>query len=264
MEKKGISELRKIFENNNKKVNEKVNQNINKEKEKSSSFHEKKDSENITNKKISLNKSISINNVNINNIINNKDNLIRKSLEPNIFKSQIQNNEEKKNLKLITEKKTKNEEINIKNDLREETKLQKIKSKEEEGIEISKKDSSKNIEKNPSINDNIKPDISNNKSDNNGKNEKEFNKNFKDKIEVFNNFIEKNNIKESNTQSFRSRIKTFDIKNKIKSIAKINLEKYKIDGKEYAKSFENLQNLQSIIKKESSFRELCKINYIII
>jgi hypothetical protein len=89
------------------------------------------------------------------------------------------------------------------------------------------------------------------------------NVNFKDKISMFNNFIEKNKKNETGTQDFYSRVKTHYIKDTIKNITTTNFEKNNNEVNEYKQTFDTLHNLQAALKKESSFRELCK-NIIII
>ena len=86
---------------------------------------------------------------------------------------------------------------------------------------------------------------------------------FKDKIAIFNNFIEKNNKKEKENQDYFSEPKTSVIKDTIKNIAKTKFEENNIKDIEYKQTFNTLHNLQTILKKESSFKELCKNKIII-
>ena len=77
---------------------------------------------------------------------------------------------------------------------------------------------------------------------------------------MFNNFIEKNKRKESETKCFDNRAKTYYIKDTIKNITESNFDKNNNEVNEYKQTFDILHNLQNLLKKESSFKELCKIH----
>jgi uncharacterized protein YdiU (UPF0061 family) len=79
---------------------------------------------------------------------------------------------------------------------------------------------------------------------------------FKDKVSMYNNIIEKNKNQDNATKDFYTRKKPYFSKN--------NFRNNNIDVKEYKQSFEKLHNLQTVLKKESSLRELCKFIIIII
>ena len=115
-------------------------------------------------------------------------------------------------------------------------------------------------------NDKIIENKSNNKENNDkNKNEKIFNNNssFKDKIAIFNNIFAKSKKRETENQDYFSKQKTNVIKDTIKNITQSNFEENNIEDIEYKQTFETLRNLQNILKKESSFKELCKIKIII-
>lgn len=74
---------------------------------------------------------------------------------------------------------------------------------------------------------------------------------------MFNRNIAKTLNQEEGTKDFYKRRK--------KNFSKENLsylEKDELNSKEYKQSFDKLHNLQNLLKKESSLRELCK--YIIL
>ena len=222
MKKEAINELRKIFESN-----------MNKEKEK-----EEKDKIKQKNEKNTYNRSVYINSSNLNQMKSDINKNIKQSELESIRKSlvSVKRNDEKKNT---------------------ETKKETI-----------KKDSTKELKEN--FKNKINTFSNNNENNNlqttktlklNSIQNKEINKNILDKVSMFNNFIDKNKNKnkESLTTDFCSRGKTSIIKDAIKSIAKSNLKKTGDESKEYEHSFDKLQSLQTLLKKESSFRELCKI-----
>ena len=74
---------------------------------------------------------------------------------------------------------------------------------------------------------------------------------------MFNRNIAKNLNKDDGTKDFYNRRKTYFSKENMS-----NLEKDELNSKEYKQSFDKLHNLQNLLKKESSLRELCK--YIIL
>ena len=88
---------------------------------------------------------------------------------------------------------------------------------------------------------------------------------FKDKVLMYNNTIEKNKNQDNGTKDFYTRKKSYFSKNNFRNNA---IQAKNIDVKEYKQSFEKLHNLQTVLKKESSLRELCKfiiiITYVII
>ena len=84
---------------------------------------------------------------------------------------------------------------------------------------------------------------------------------FKDKVLMYNNTIEKNKNQDNGTKDFYTRKKSYFSKNNFKNNA---IQAKNIDVKEYKQSFEKLHNLQTVLKKESSLRELCKFIIIII
>ena len=77
---------------------------------------------------------------------------------------------------------------------------------------------------------------------------------------MFNSYAEKNKNQDNGTKDFYNRRKTYFIKGSFKKPD--NFAKEEINSKEYKQSFDKLHNLQNLLKKESSLRELCKyINY---
>ena len=84
---------------------------------------------------------------------------------------------------------------------------------------------------------------------------------FKDKVLMYNNTIEKNKNQDNGTKDFYTRKKSYFSKNNFRNNA---IQAKNIDVKEYKQSFEKLHNLQTVLKKESSLRELCKFIIIII
>ena len=280
MKKEELNELRKIFEKNSKKASEnkekeKTKDNEKGEKEKSGSVYEKnKFNDNIINKN-NVNKSVYINSSNIDkmkNIFNNQNKnkekgneleIIRKSLAP--VKEKKENKKEEKKIELrksekIEFKKAESSELQ-KNNLKDmpnifsnvESKIKRAETNQNKKV-IKPQDHYKNEQNIP---------IGNEINNENKKIKENNNVNFKDKISMFNNFIEKNKKNETGTQDFYSRVKTHYIKDTIKNITTTNFEKNNNEVNEYKQTFDTLHNLQAALKKESSFRELCK-NIIII
>ncbi len=70
---------------------------------------------------------------------------------------------------------------------------------------------------------------------------------------MFNRNIAKNLNQDDGTKDFYNRRKPYFSKEKMS-----NLEKDELNSKEYKQSFDKLHNLQNLLKKESSLRELCK------
>ena len=269
MKKEGIDELRKIFEKNSKKVEdkekEKTKENERGEKEKTGSVYEKNRFNDNIRDKNNINRSVYINSSNIDkmkNIFNNQVNElenIRKSLVPVKEKKESQKEEKKIELRKsekIEFKKLESSEIqkpNLKDMVNKfsnaENRIKRAETNQNKK-EIKLQDNPKNVKTTP-----IKKEI-NDENDIN-------NINFKDKISMFNNFIEKNKKKETGTQDFYSRVKTHYIKDTIKTITATNFEKNNNEVNEYQQTFDTLHNLQTALKKESSFRELCKNKIII-
>ena len=81
---------------------------------------------------------------------------------------------------------------------------------------------------------------------------------------MFNNFIEKNKKEEISPQDFYTRGTTYYIKDTIKNITDSNFDKNNNELNEYKQTFNTLHNLQTVLKKESSLRELCKNKIIIL
>ena len=275
MKKEGIDELRKIFEKNSKKSEdkekEKTKENERGEKEKTGSVYEKnKFNDNIRDKN-NINRSVYINSSNIDkmkNIFNNqiKNNEksnelenIRKSLVPVKEKKESQKEEKKiefRKSEKIEFKKLESSEIqkpNLKDMVNKfsnaENRIKRAETNQNKK-EIKLQDNPKNVKTSPI------------RKENNDENDIN-NINFKDKISMFNNFIEKNKKKETGTQDFYSRVKTHYIKDTIKNITATNFEKNNNEVNEYQQTFDTLHNLQTALKKESSFRELCKNKIII-
>ena len=276
MKKEGIDELRKIFEKNSKKVEdkekEKTKENERGEKEKTGSVYEKnRFNDNIRDNKNNINRSVYINSSNIDkmkNIFNNqvKNNEksnelenIRKSLVPVKEKKESQKEEKKiefRKSEKIEFKKLESSEIqkpNLKDMVNKfsnaENRIKRAETNQNKK-EIKLQDNPKNVKTSPI------------RKENNDENDIN-NINFKDKISMFNNFIEKNKKKETGTQDFYSRVKTHYIKDTIKTITATNFEKNNNEVNEYQQTFDTLHNLQTALKKESSFRELCKNKIII-
>jgi len=276
MKKEGIDELRKIFEKNSKKVEdkekEKTKENERGEKEKTGSVYEKnRFIDNIRDNKNNINRSVYINSSNIDkmkNIFNNqvKNNEksnelenIRKSLVPVKEKKESQKEEKKiefRKSEKIEFKKLESSEIqkpNLKDMVNKfsnaENRIKRAETNQNKK-EIKLQDNPKNVKTSPI------------RKENNDENDIN-NINFKDKISMFNNFIEKNKKKETGTQDFYSRVKTHYIKDTIKNITATNFEKNNNEVNEYQQTFDTLHNLQTALKKESSFRELCKNKIII-
>lgn len=275
MKKEGIDELRKIFEKNSKKVEdkekEKTKENERGEKEKTGSVYEKnKFNDNIRDKN-NINRSVYINSSNIdkmknifnkqvkNNEKSNELENIRKSLVPVKEKKESQKEEKKIELRKsekIEFKKLESSEFqkpNLKDMVNKfsnaENRIKRAETNQNKK-EIKLQDNPKNVKTTPI------------RKENNDENDIN-NINFKDKISMFNNFIEKNKKKETGTQDFYSRVKTHYIKDTIKNITATNFEKNNNEVNEYQQTFDTLHNLQTALKKESSFRELCKNKIII-
>jgi hypothetical protein len=88
----------------------------------------------------------------------------------------------------------------------------------------------------------------------------EYKQKLKEKVSLLNKYAEKNKNKDNGTKDFYNRRKTFFTNDVFKDVN--NLYKEEISSKEYKQSFDKLHNLQNLLKKESSLRELCK--YIIL
>ena len=225
MKKEELNELRKIFEKNSKKASEnkekeKTKDNEKGEKEKSGSVYEKnKFNDNIRDKN-NVNKSVYINSSNIDkmkNIFNNQNKnkekgneleIIRKSLAP--VKEKKENKKEEKKIELrksekIEFKKAESSELQ-KNNLKDmpnifsnvESKIKRAETNQNKKV-IKPQDHYKNEQNIP---------IGNEINNENKKIKENNNVNFKDKISMFNNFIEKNKKNETGTQDFYSRVKT--------------------------------------------------------
>ena len=269
MKKEGIDELRKIFEKNSKKdedkEKEKTKENERGEKEKTGSVYEKNRFNDNIRDKNNINRSVYINSSNIDkmkNIFNNQVNElenIRKSLVPVKEKKESQKEEKKiefRKSEKIEFKKLESSEIqkpNLKDMVNKfsnaENRIKRAETNQNKK-EIKLQDNPKNVKTSPI------------RKENNDENDIN-NINFKDKISMFNNFIEKNKKKETGTQDFYSRVKTHYIKDTIKTITATNFEKNNNEVNEYQQTFDTLHNLQTALKKESSFRELCKNKIII-
>ena len=170
----------------------------------------------------------------------NKDEVIN-ALKNEIKKQENQVKQNKSNFKeklgIFSKNETKVEKIDT-NDNKKNNKI---------------KDNSKNLEQNL-----VGKEIKNNEKKEDSIN----NNNFKTKLAIFNDIIEKNKKKETETQDFYTRNKTFYIKNTIKNMNKENYIKNDEELGEYKETFEILHSLQTLLKKESSFRELCKFKNI--
>jgi len=211
-------------------------------------------------------------------------NELRKIFESNMNKEKEK--EEKDKIKQKNEKNTYNRSVyinssnlnQIKSDFNKNIKQSELESIRKSLVSVKRNDEKKSIETKKESTKELKEDFKNkiNTFSNNNENNnlqttktlklnsiqnKEINKNILDKVSMFNNFIDKNKNKnnESLTTDFYSRGKTSVIKDAIKNIAKSNLKKTGDESKEYEHSFDKLQSLQTLLKKESSFRELCKI-----
>ena len=201
----------------------------------------------------------------------------KKEEKTNVDKKEIKPKEKKEEIKKLEKNDIKNEEIKKKEKISNE-----IKKMDAPDIKLQKNnlkdiitkfskagETKKNIENNINKNDiKVQTNFKDNPStlfkseiNNENKKEKENNNiNFKDKVAMFNNFIEKNKRKESETKYFDNRAKTYYIKDTIKNITKSNFDKNNNEVNEYKQTFDILHNLQNLLKKESSFKELCKIH----
>ena len=124
---------------------------------------------------------------------------------------------------------------------------------------ITTKDDSNNNQTNTNKNETKNEKINN--SNNEVKKDKENKLKLKDKVSMFNTFAEKNKNQDNGTKDFYNRRKTYFTKDAIKKAENL-VVKEEINSKEYKQSFDKLHNLQNLLKKESSLRELCK--YIIL
>ena len=259
MKKEGVDELRKIFESNNKKVEnkekEKLKQNEKGEKVKSNTFTEKnKSNDNFKDKNI-INKSVYINSTNINKLINVFNNPINNKEKENKNESTKQSGEGAK------EKEAKKNEIKKLRSSDAEPTKSNLKDKMNKFSNVDNKTSNPKIiqEKKKNIKPQEKIKITNE-----NKEEKEINNiNFKDKVSMFNNFIEKNRKEETVSQDYYTKSTTHYIKDTIKNITKSNFDKDNNEVNEYKQTFDTLHNLQIVLKKESSLRELRKNKNII-
>jgi len=293
MKKEGINELLKIFEQNQKKVDkkekpkekeekdklkqkekekkdnqkkEKVDKdNIGKEgREKSGSFSNKSDTKENLRERFKVNKSVYVNASNINKIkpINND---INNSKELESVKKA--NDDTKKDEKNIIKQKTgsildkinkfSNKNVTTTNNIKE------INIKTPEPNQQKNNSTTKDDSNNNQINT-IKSETKNekiNNSNNEVQKDKEYKSGLKDKVSMFNSYAEKNKNQDNGTKDFYNRRKTYFIKGSFKK--PVNFAKEEINSKEYKQSFDKLHNLQNLLKKESSLRELCKyINYL--
>ena len=265
MKKEGIDELRKIFEKNSKKVEdkekEKTKENERGEKEKTGSVYEKnKFNDNIRDKN-NINRSVYINSSNIDKM-------------KNIFNNQVKNNEKSNELENIRKSlvPVKEKKESQKEDKKIEfRKSEKIEFKKLESSEFQKPNLKDMVNKFSNVDNRIKRAETNQnrkelkfqdnpknfkttpiRKENNDENDIN-NINFKDKISMFNNFIEKNKKKETGTQDFYSRVKTHYIKDTIKTITATNFEKNNNEVNEYQQTFDTLHNLQTALKKRIIF-----------
>lgn len=270
MKKEDMNDLKKFFEKNSKKIE-------NKEKEKTKQIEKggKGKPNTICDKdmkdKNNINKSVYVKSTQINKMktVFNKENNskeIENKLET--FKQNLAPVKDKKEDKKIE---TKNETyieikklrslavLSLKSNLKdivdkipnEDTKESNLEITTEK-IDIKTQDDS--IPSN-SIKDENNDEI---------KKENEININFKDKVAMFNNFIEKNKKEEISPQDFYTRGTTYYIKDTIKNITDSNFDKNNNELNEYKQTFNTLHNLQTVLKKESSLRELCKNKIIIL
>ena len=256
-------EKEKEKKDNQKK--EKVDKdNIGKEgREKSGSFSNKSDTKENLRERFKVNKSVYVNASNINKIkpINND---INNSKELESVKKA--NDDTKKDEKNIIKQKTgsildkinkfSNKNVTTTNNIKE------INIKTPEPNQQKNNSTTKDDSNNNQINT-IKSETKNekiNNSNNEVQKDKEYKPGLKDKVLMFNSYAEKNKNQDNGTKDFYNRRKTYFIKGSFKKPD--NFAKEEINSKEYKQSFDKLHNLQNLLKKESSLRELCKyINY---
>lgn len=270
MKKEDMNELKKFFEKNSKKIE-------NKEKEKTKQIEKggKGKSNTICDKdmkdKNNINKSVYVKSTQINKMktvfnkennskeIENKLETIKQNLAPVKDKKEDKKIETKNETYIEIKKLRSSAVLSLKSNLKdivdkipnEDTKENNLEITTEK-IDIKTQDDS--IPSN-SIKDENNDEI---------KKENEININFKDKVAMFNNFIEKNKKEEISPQDFYTRGTTYYIKDTIKNITDSNFDKNNNELNEYKQTFNTLHNLQTVLKKESSLRELCKNKIIIL
>ena len=270
MKKEDMNELKKFFEKNSKKIE-------NKEKEKTKQIEKggKGKSNTICDKdmkdKNNINKSVYVKSTQINKMktvfnkennskeIENKLETIKQNLAPVKDKKEDKKIETKNETYIEIKKLRSSAVLSLKSNIKdivdkipnEDTKESNLEITTEK-IDIKTQDDS--IPSN-SIKDENNDEI---------KKENEININFKDKVAMFNNFIEKNKKEEISPQDFYTRGTTYYIKDTIKNITDSNFDKNNNELNEYKQTFNTLHNLQTVLKKESSLRELCKNKIIIL
>ena len=172
----------------------------------------------------------------IGKVVNKNDNIVKETKTGNNnLKSNI-NNEKKKNINT-------NE---VKKDINKFEKLNDLKIPMEKANNNNKNETNNNNKDN----NNNKSEVNNVKNSNNILN---LNKNVEKQIEI------ENKTKDLDNENTTSSKDNYNIKNISQNNNKMNEENNKV----YEKSFDKFVNLQNLLKKESSLKELCKCDIIL-
>ena len=270
MKKEDMNELKKFFEKNSKKIE-------NKEKEKTKQVEKggKGKSNTICDKdmkdKNNINKSVYVKSTQINKMktvfnkennskeIENKLETIKQNLAPVKNKKEDKKIETKNETYIEIKKLRSSAVLSLKSNLKDIVDKIPNEDTKENNLEITTEKIDIKTQDDSIPSNSIKDEI----NDENKK-ENEININFKDKVAMFNNFIEKNKKEEISPQDFYTRGTTYYIKDTIKNITDSNFDKNNNELNEYKQTFNTLHNLQTVLKKESSLRELCKNKIIIL
>ena len=270
MKKEDMNELKKFFEKNSKKIE-------NKEKEKTKQVEKggKGKSNTICDKdmkdKNNINKSVYVKSTQINKMktvfnkennskeIENKLETIKQNLAPVKDKKEDKKIETKNETYIEIKKLRSSAVLSLKSNLKDIVDKIPNEDTKENNLEITTEKIDIKTQDDSIPSNSIKDE-----NNDENKKENEININFKDKVAMFNNFIEKNKKEEISPQDFYTRGTTYYIKDTIKNITDSNFDKNNNELNEYKQTFNTLHNLQTVLKKESSLRELCKNKIIIL
>ena len=270
MKKEDMNELKKFFEKNSKKIE-------NKEKEKTKQVEKggKGKSNTICDKdmkdKNNINKSVYVKSTQINKMktvfnkennskeIENKLETIKQNLAPVKNKKEDKKIETKNETYIEIKKLRSSAVLSLKSNLKDIVDKIPNEDTKENNLEITTEKIDIKTQDDSIPSNSIKDE-----NNDENKKENEININFKDKVAMFNNFIEKNKKEEISPQDFYTRGTTYYIKDTIKNITDSNFDKNNNELNEYKQTFNTLHNLQTVLKKESSLRELCKNKIIIL